>query len=171
NKNNLVKPQEIDPKKESIDGHNDVKRNQRHDFIHPKPILGDKSLDVTDPGDDDYDEVVGYVCSYDNCSYFNRNKGNVSRHISKMHLNKRPLVCGECGQPFWGRKRLFEHKKANHFGNLIYNMNRKQYKCDWHECGYQCQSVTNLKLHRRRHFGHKPFKCPVDHCLSSFVTN
>ncbi|CAG2113311.1 unnamed protein product, partial [Medioppia subpectinata] len=166
-----------------------VKRSQRLDFIEPKPIFGDKSADnkdlvdneeVVDSGCEETDgtsgvrvraTISGYLCEYPNCDYMNVNKGNVSRHISKMHLNKRPLVCDDCGQTFWGQKRLFLHRKATHLASLVDSGNRRQYKCDWHDCTYQCKSLTNLNLHRRRHSGQKPFKCQFPDCVSSFVTN
>ena len=137
---------------------NRVKRNQRNDFIDPKPLFRvshQMEGSVRRGNRLKSRSIVGYLCQYLNCNYQNSDKGNVSRHISKMHLNKTPLICNECQQTFWGQKRLFDHKKCFHFPTLLYNANRKTYECDYNDCKYETKSLTNLTQHLRRHSGEK----------------
>ncbi|XP_054163841.1 zinc finger protein 43-like [Oppia nitens] len=162
--NNQMSDELIDGKKLAK---NKVKRSQRHDFIKPKPIYSNINNECNSQTKR---KIIGYLCNYGNCNYRNWSKGNVCRHVSKMHLNKRPLICRECRQTFWGQKRLLEHRKIKHMDQLIYNSNRNVYKCDYNGCVYECKSLSNLNQHKRRHIGDKPFKCLVEDCLSSFVT-
>ena len=38
----------------------------------------------------------------------------------------------------------------------------KKYKCDFNECTYSTSESTNLKTHKRRHTGERPYKCDFD---------
>lgn len=82
-------------------------------------------------------------------------KGHLTEHM-RVHEQKRPHVCGDCGQRFTQSTQLTVHKRS-HTGD-------RPYMC--RICNRPFSHSNALMLHIRRHTGEKPFVCAM--CPISF---
>ncbi|KAM3960758.1 uncharacterized protein ACR2FA_005197 [Aphomia sociella] len=77
-------------------------------------------------------------------------KGHLSEHM-RVHENKRPHECPDCGQRFTQSTQLNVHRRS-HSGD-------RPYPC--RICGRHFSHSNALILHIRRHTGEKPFPCAM----------
>lgn len=115
-----------------------------------------------------------FKCDRDHCSYTTNLRGDLEKHVKKIHptmkqcpvdqcglmvkdsglkwhLNKHynirnyPCSWPDCGKMFSDSKTLKDH--------LRIHLNVKSYRCKWPECGYASEQRTNVIKHIRiRHF-------------------
>lgn len=97
-----------------------------------------------------------FPCSM--CDSVFAQRGQLSRHIRRVHEKLRPHVCDFCGRPFGARSDRTRHIQ------LVHNKVR-DFACEI--CGFKFQARTHLEAHVRTvHDRERPFKC--EQCGSSF---
>ena len=105
--------------------------------------------------------IIGYRCNWSECYYIDSKKQRIAEHINQSHTGERPFVCQTCGSNFSAKRYLKSHELQNHSIS-------KKFKCDWDQCQYETNNLTNLNVHFNRHLKYKPFKCDFDGCDKSF---
>lgn len=93
-------------------------------------------------------------CSYEGCSAEYADKGQLSRHITKDHLNIKEFVCPieDCGRDFYFAPSLRRH--------MVSHSETRDFKCL--ECNKTFKMQKNLDLHVKFvHRNERNYKCNV----------
>ncbi|EIW79243.1 hypothetical protein CONPUDRAFT_127181 [Coniophora puteana RWD-64-598 SS2] len=85
-------------------------------------------------------------------------KQKIMRHI-QSHTGHRPFQCSVCKQNFSEAATLQQHMRRH--------TKEKPYACDYPGCGKAFAITGALTIHKRTHFGLRPFKCT--YCDKAFA--
>ncbi|XP_011689493.1 PREDICTED: zinc finger protein 665-like [Wasmannia auropunctata] len=129
-------------------------------FKHSNNLRGHKRIHL--------DEAVKkrHVCQI--CGNAFRSRFHLQEHMNQ-HDDNRPYSCEQCGKSFYKRVQLRQHKLShgsnshvcpicgatfNRRGNMNAHMKRHNndnggYTCS--VCTYKCKSMSELKIHRKKH--------------------
>lgn len=112
--------------------------------------------DGTEKKGDDANKKKEFRCEY--CGKLYSIQYTFQQHI-KTHTEGRPK-CPECGSTFATAFSLFRHRAKAHNLDHIY----KTYNCD--QCDKSFFSISELRLHQKRHSSKKDFEC--SECKKAF---
>ncbi|XP_070191911.1 uncharacterized protein [Littorina saxatilis] len=95
------------------------------------------------------------------CEYTAPTQGRLENHMERVHGSRSTLfVCSVCQFECKWNKKFYEHMKGHFSG--------PPYVCDHEGCSWEAERIQVLLIHRRRHTGERPHKCP--HCAACFKT-
>ena len=129
------------------------------------------------------------VCTQPGCDYKTRNQYIMKRHksvhsshkpfrnnvpkersknemceLSEEELKSRPFVCGinGCDKRYSKSKSLDSHQRLVHNNPILI--------CSHPDCGYETRNKCQMKYHKSVHLAERPFKCTVDGCGKSAIS-
>ena len=95
------------------------------------------------------------------CEYWAHTQRRLANHTERVHGSRATLfVCSLCPFECQWNKRFYDHMKQHFQG--------PPYTCDFEGCAWQAERIQVLLIHRRRHTGERPHKCPQ--CSARFKT-
>jgi uncharacterized Zn-finger protein len=108
-----------------------------------------------------------FVCNLDNCNstFYSQSALRNHQKTTRMHYGTRNRInrhkCPYCD--WWGRNASWlEAHVSNHTG-------LKKYVCPIDDCNEAFGIEELLTAHQKRVHAHKPFKCNLDRCDSTFA--
>ena len=78
-----------------------------------------------------------YKCTQ--CPFKTDRKASMNRHIKAVHKNIRNHICDKCGNAFFSKKDLIQHRDS------VHKMGEQKFKCE--QCPYTTFRKSNLKRH------------------------
>ena len=127
----------------------------------PKPKQEPEADGLSEAEEDINMEDVQPKRKCSECEYSAPTQRRLVNHMERVHGSRATLfVCSICQFECKWNKRFYEHMKQHFSG--------PPYTCDFDGCGWQAERIQVLLIHRRRHTGERPHKCP--HCSARFKT-
>ena len=108
-----------------------------------------------------YHSTQRLVCEWPGCGQTYKTKRSLKEH-KRTHFGVKQFKCTleGCGKAFVMQKGLSQHKMYH----------RKQYVCQWHECGQCFGDKRVLSVHMNKHQNIKPFKCTFNGCPNDYFS-